>query len=112
MPGRAILNPSEPPTPEYPFDQPWQAQAFALTVALHQAGLFTWPDWAQTLGAELKNAAEDGSDYWDHWLAALEKLAAARTDTAQSDLVALAERWQRAARATPHGTPITLEAAR
>ena len=95
MPGRAILNPPEPsPIPERPFDQPWQAQAFALTVALHQAGLFTWPDWAQTLGAELKNAAEDGSDYWDHWLAAL------------------AERWQRAARATPHGTPITLEAAR
>lgn len=105
------MNPPEPPAPERPFDQPWQAQAFAMTVALHQAGLFSWADWAEALGAELKGGAADGSDYWDRWLVALEKLAAARTGTAPTDLAALADRWQRAARATPHGTPITLEAA-
>jgi len=99
------------PAPDRPFDQPWQAQAFAMTVALHQAGLFSWPDWAQVLGAELKGGAQDGSDYWDRWLVALERLVAERTGTPAGDLAALADRWQRAARATPHGTPITLEAA-
>lgn len=104
------MSPSDP-RPERPFDQPWQAQAFALTVALHRAGLFTWPDWAQALGAELRGGAPDGADYWDRWLVALERLVAARTGTPPAQLAALADRWQRAARATPHGTPITLCAA-
>lgn len=104
--------PETPPTePDRPFAAPWQAQAFGLTVALHQAGLFTWPDWAQTLGAELRGGAFDGSDYWDRWLAALERLVADRTGTAPADLTALADRWQAAARATPHGQPIRLDTA-
>jgi nitrile hydratase accessory protein len=97
--------------PDHPFAAPWQAQAFGLTVALHQAGLFTWPDWAQTLGAELKHGAADGSDYWDRWLATLERLVADRTDTPPGDLAELAARWQTAARATPHGQPIRLDTA-
>lgn len=104
------MNP--PDTPERPFAAPWQAQAFALAVALHRAGLFSWPDWTQALGAELKGGAADGSDYWDRWLAALEGLVAERTGTAPQALADLAMRWQAAARATPHGTPIRLDAAR
>lgn len=99
------------PEPERPFAQPWQAGAFALTVALHRAGVFTWPEWTQALGAELAGGAADGSDYWDRWLTALEGLAAARTGTEAGALQALAERWQAAARATPHGQPIELDAA-
>jgi nitrile hydratase accessory protein len=99
------------PPPDHPFAAPWQAQAFALTVALHQAGLFGWADWAQALGAELAGGAQDGSDYWDRWLTALEGLVAARTGTPQQALAALAQRWQDAARATPHGQPVTLDAA-
>lgn len=106
MPGTAILN-----APEHPFSTPWQAQAFALTLALHRAGLFSWTDWAQALGAELRGGAADGSDYWDRWLAALERLVAQRTGAGPSDLATLAARWQAAARATPHGQPITLDAA-
>lgn len=110
MRGKAILiQPDPSPTePERPFAEPWQAQAFALTVALHRAGLFSWPDWAQALGAELRHSAADGSDYWDRWLAALEHLVAQRTNTAPAELTDLAARWQTAARATPHGQPITL----
>lgn len=99
------------PSPDRPFAAPWQAQAFALTVALHQAGLFSWADWAQALGAELAGGAADGSDYWDRWLAALEGLVTARTGTPPGALADLADRWQAAARATPHGQPVTLDAA-
>jgi nitrile hydratase accessory protein len=91
------------------FAEPWQAQLFALTVALNEAGRIAWPDWAAAFGAELVGAAPDGSDYFDRWLATLERLLAARGEAAAEDLAALAAAWQRAARATPHGQPILLE---
>lgn len=100
------------PTPDRPFAAPWQASAFALAVELHRAGLFTWPEWTQALGAELAGGRADGSDYWERWLTALERLVVARTGVEAAVLAALADRWQAAARATPHGRPIRLEAAR
>ncbi|PWV99135.1 nitrile hydratase accessory protein [Hoeflea marina] len=92
------------------FAEPWQAQAFAMTVALHRAGLFSWGEWAEALSAELKRpgAATDGSDYYRHWLAALEGLLAARGVTDPASIEALSGAWQRAAHATPHGSPIEL----
>lgn len=97
------------PRPERPFAEPWHAQAFALTVALHGAGLFTWPEWAARLSQALRGGAEDGSDYHDRWLAALEGLLAERGAADPGQVAALAEAWQRAAHATPHGQPIVLE---
>jgi nitrile hydratase accessory protein len=93
------------------FDKPWQAQAFALTVALHQRGLFSWTEWAEALSAEVgqPDAAPDGHDYYDHWLRALEKLIAARGLAPTSEVDALSAAWRRAAHATPHGEPILLE---
>ena len=38
------------------FREPWEAQAFAMTLALHERGLFTWPEWAAALAAEIKRA--------------------------------------------------------
>lgn len=61
-----------PPDPDAPFAEPWQAQAFALTVALHDAGRISWSDWTQALGREL--AA--GTGYWEAWVAALERITA------------------------------------
>jgi nitrile hydratase accessory protein len=61
-----------------PFAEPWQAQAFALVVALHRRGVFTWSDWAAALSAELSRATPDGSDYYHCWLDALEGLLADR----------------------------------
>jgi nitrile hydratase accessory protein len=94
-----------PATPDAPFDAPWQAQLFGLTVALNEGGLFPWADWTQALGAELRT----GLGYWDAWLKALEGMLADRGIALPDDVAALAHRWQEAAHATPHGTPIRLE---
>lgn len=93
------------------FAEPWQAEAFALVVALHERGLFTWAEWAEALSAEVKSpdAAGDGHDYYEHWLSALEKLLAAKGVAGRPEVDALAGAWQRAAHATPHGKPILLE---
>lgn len=93
------------------FAEPWQAEAFALTVALHEKGLFSWSEWAEALSSEVKEpgAAADGSDYYEHWLAALEKLLAGKGVAATSDVDAVAAAWERAAHATLHGKPIVLE---
>ena len=91
------------------FAEPWQAQAFAIAVALHDQGLFAWPEWAATLGAEIARAGPDGAGYWDHWLAALETLVVQKGAASAETLAVLRQAWDRAARATPHGRPITLE---
>jgi len=104
------LSPPDP-APEAPFDAPWQAQAFAMVVALHRRGLFTWAEWTEALGAELAcaTARADGADYYTRWVAALERVLQARGVAEAGEIAALAEAWARAARATPHGTPIALE---
>lgn len=93
------------------FAEPWQAEAFAMTIALHDKGLFSWSEWADALSAEVKGpgAAADGHDYYEHWLVALEGLLAAKGLVAKPDLDAMAHAWERAAHATPHGKPILLE---
>lgn len=91
--------------PDAPFQAPWQAQLFGLTVALSEAGLFDWPAWTQALGAEI--AA--GREYWAAWLAALEGLLAAQGIALPDEVAQLAARWEAAAHATPHGVAIRLE---
>jgi nitrile hydratase accessory protein len=93
------------------FAEPWQAQAFALVVALHEGGLFSWGEWAEALSHEVKSpdAAADGSDYYAHWLTALEKLLSSKGVAGSAEIDRLAAAWQRAALATPHGRPILLE---
>jgi nitrile hydratase accessory protein len=95
------------------FAAPWEAQAFALAVALHDRGLFTWPEWAEALGREIARgprlgAGDDGRGYYHCWLAALESLAVAKGVTSPGMLAVLRERWDEAARAAPHGEPVLL----
>lgn len=92
------------------FAEPWQAQAFAMTVKLHEQGVFTWSQWAEALGAEIKaaGALDTGEDYYLHWLTALEKLVAAQGVASSGELSERKDAWDRAARATPHGEPIVL----
>ena len=97
------------------FGAPWQAQAFALTVALHQRALFTWPEWAQALAARITSepavAGEDAGDaYYRQWLAALEDLVAAKGAASVSELARYQQAWDNAAERTPHGQPIELAA--
>lgn len=93
------------------FPEPWAAEAFAMTVHLHEKGLFAWSEWAERLSAELHKPgrAADGSDYFDCWVAALSGLLVAK-GVADADVIADLQRsWQRAAEATPHGKPVVLE---
>lgn len=93
-----------------PFTEPWQAQVFALTVHLHDQGVFTWPEWAEALSAEVRrpDVAPDGSDYYEHWTAALQAILAAKGVTAGDVVDDMTAAWERAGEATPHGTPIEL----
>jgi nitrile hydratase accessory protein len=95
------------------FAAPWQAQAFAMTLALHARGIFTWREWADALAARLALAAargepDDGTHYYEHWLAALESLVAAKKVVPGDELERRVHAWDEAARATPHGKPIEL----
>ena len=98
------------------FAEPWQAQAFALAVKLSEQGHFTWKEWAAALAAELKTAADrgepdDGSHYYDHWLAVLERLLTTKGLTDAATLLARKQAWADAYRHTPHGKPVELRAA-
>lgn len=97
------------------FAEPWQAQAFALAVKLSEQGFFTWKEWADTLADEIRAAAgrgevDDGSRYYDYWLAALERLVQAKGLVDAAALVERKEEWADAYRHTPHGKPIELSA--
>ncbi len=96
------------------FAEPWQAQAFALAVKLSEQGHFTWKEWAAALAEELKVAADrgepdDGSRYYEYWLAALERLVTAKGLSNPAALLQRKEAWADAYRHTPHGKPVELK---
>jgi nitrile hydratase accessory protein len=95
------------------FREPWEAQAFSMALALHQRGVFTWPEWAATLADEIKRAQaagdpDTGETYYRHWLATLERLVAEKGVASRETLGRYRDAWDRAADRTPHGTPIEL----
>jgi nitrile hydratase accessory protein len=95
------------------FREPWEAEAFALALSLNERGLFTWTEWAATLGEEIKKAQaagdpDTGETYYRHWLATLERIVAAKGLADAATLARTREAWQRACERTPHGTPIAL----
>jgi len=95
------------------FREPWQAQAFSMALALHERGVFTWPEWAATLADEIKRAQaagdpDTGETYYRHWLAALERLVAEKGIASLETQTRYRDAWDRAADRTPHGTPIEL----
>jgi nitrile hydratase accessory protein len=97
------------------FREPWEAQAFALALALHERGLYSWSEWAAALGEEIARAqragdADLGNTYYRHWLAALERLVAAKGASSAAELARYRQAWESAARRTPHGQPIELAA--
>ena len=98
------------------FAEPWQAQAFALAVKLSEQGHFTWKEWAAALADELKAASDrgepdDGSHYYEHWLATLERLVTEKGLSDPASMLARKEAWADAYRHTPHGKPVELSAA-
>ena len=96
------------------FAEPWQAQAFALAVRLSEQGHYTWTEWAEALGAQFSAAAargepSDGSDYYNHWLAALEQLVAEKKLANTDQLRERKQAWIDAYHRTPHGQPVELD---
>ena len=106
MPISTVPDLDEPVFAEPVFAEPWQAQAFALTVALHARGVFTWNEWAAALGDRVKQA--DGEAYYAAWLNALESLLAAKGLADGQTLGTLKAAWAEAYRHTPHGKPVEL----
>jgi nitrile hydratase accessory protein len=94
------------------FAEPWQAQAFALVVQLNACGAFAWSEWAQTLAEHLAgDPVDDGSRYFEHWVAALEAISAKHGLAAPAETAERKVAWANAYRRTPHGKPIELAAA-
>ncbi|MCF8181231.1 MAG: nitrile hydratase accessory protein [Burkholderiaceae bacterium] len=96
------------------FAEPWQAHAFAMTLQLHEKGLFSWPEWAASLTHEIRNAqtsgdADTGTTYYTHWLNALESMVLAKQLGTADQIHDLEHAWEAAAARTPHGQPISLE---
>ncbi len=102
------------------FDEPWQAKAFAVAVYLNEAGVFGWGEWAAAFGERLAARAPQAptepdavtADYYAAWIETLEALLVRHGLADAAQIAMTTEAWQAAARATPHGQPITLDAAR
>ena len=97
------------------FSEPWEAEAFALAVSLNERGVFTWSEWAQILGDEIKKAQaagdpDTGETYYHHWLATLERVLAEKGLTDPMQLKRTRDAWAQACARTPHGAPIELRA--
>ena len=104
--------PHDPDSPV--FREPWEAQAFAMAVVLHERGLFSWSEWTAALGDEIKRAQaggdpDTGETYYRHWLAALERIVAEKGVTNTATLTRYRDAWDHAADRTPHGMPIVLQ---
>jgi nitrile hydratase accessory protein len=96
------------------FTEPWQAHAFAMTLQLHEKGLFTWTEWASTLTEQIRKAqalgdSDTGATYYTHWLNALETLVLNKQLGTADQIHDLEHAWEAAAARTPHGQPIVLE---
>lgn len=97
------------------FAAPWEAHAFALALLLHERGVFSWPEWAATLAAQIEAARAGGDEdrgdtYYHHWLAALERLVEAKGTAVSGELESYRRAWEHACARTPHGRPLALAA--
>lgn len=98
------------------FSEPWQAQAFALTLRLHERGVFAWTEWAEYLSQAIRDAQQGGDPdlgdtYYTHWVTALERLLVDKGIAPPLALSGLRQAWRNAAEVTPHGEPVMLGAA-
>ena len=95
------------------FREPWEAQAFAMTLALHERGVFSWPEWTAVLADAIQRAQaagdpDNGESYYRHWLAALEQIVVSKGVATDAMLERYRGAWDAAADRTPHGKPIEL----
>ena len=95
------------------FEEPWQAQAFSMLVALNKAGHFPWKDWVQLFSRVIKSApalpGETANDaYYRQWTSALEEMVISLGAVAEEEIADREQEWRRAYLNTPHGLPVHL----
>lgn len=97
------------------FREPWQAQAFAMVLKLHEQGHFSWNEWAEALSQAIAKGdsagdsqTDTGEHYYQYWLVALETLITRQGLASSDDLDARQLAWKRAHQNTPHGEPVAL----
>ena len=100
-------------SPEPVFAEAWQARAFALMMKLSEREHFTPKEWTRALARELEDAAhrgeaDNGTHYYEHWLAALEALVVEKGLTSTASLQERKTAWRSAYLHTPHGQPVEL----
>ncbi|MBW8710650.1 MAG: nitrile hydratase accessory protein [Mycobacterium sp.] len=95
------------------FEEPWQARAFAIAVALHERGVYDWSEWTEMLGARIATADApgdgDAGSYYRNWLNALEAMLVEKGVTTAGETARWREAWRRAATRTAHGTPTEVQ---
>ena len=96
------------------FEEPWHAQVFAITVALNEAGVFQWTDWAHQFSTTLKQHGlnrdlNGGSDYFHAWVETLEVFLTDQKIALPDELQVLKSAWERAYLQTPHGQPVKIQ---
>ena len=89
------------------FSEPWEAQVFALTVSMHENGLFTWREWAETLGHVIANDDAE-TPYYRLWMKALETMIEDKALLSGEEIATRIDAWQQALLNTPHGEPVEL----
>ena len=96
-----------------PFDEPWHAELFAVTVHLSERNLFSWAEWTDAIGEQISKVKLirpiDGSnDYYNVWLHALIELISTKGITDAEAITNVRDRWADAYRSTPHGKPVKI----
>ena len=95
------------------FDEPWQAQAFSVLVALQTTGRFEWKQWVEVFSSTIKQApALPGESphqtYYRQWVSALEEMVIRLSLMQVGEIAGRTEEWRRAYLNTPHGQPVQL----
>jgi nitrile hydratase accessory protein len=108
-----LFAPEDPLAPKDAFDEPWQAQALAVADTLVQSGKIAATDWAEALGAALREAEAAGAldtseTYYTAVLTALERLSEPLGVSAE-DRTSRRSAWEEAFHRTPHGQPVSLD---
>ena len=79
---------------ELQFEEPWEARAFGLAVALNAQGTYQWKDFSEGLANEIGRAeAHAGGEthYYENWLKTLETLVIEQGLISAEELEARAE---------------------
>lgn len=111
----AALRPLNRDGEDVSFREPWEVQSLAVANGLIAAGAFSPQEWAEILGQEIRKAqgagdSDDGSTYYLHVIAALERLAQEKGLTDIAELQTRKQNWISAYEHTPHGQPVTPDA--